>query len=73
MRGIKRERIIRILLIEKQITKYRLAKLAKCSFPWVHEFLKLLEKKKLVKITKVINKEEHEKDGYNYTFLDLEK
>ncbi|MEK6906959.1 MAG: hypothetical protein AABW45_00350 [Nanoarchaeota archaeon] len=57
MRGIKRERIIRILLIEKQITKYRLAKLAKCSFPWVHEFLKLLEKKKLVKNTKVINKE----------------
>ncbi len=56
MRGKKRERIIRTLLSELQpLTQYRLAKLSNCSFPWVHEFLKLLEKHKLVKGTTVIN------------------
>jgi DNA-binding Lrp family transcriptional regulator len=57
MRGVKRERIIRVLLIEKNISKYRLSKLTNCSFPWVHEFIKILEGKKLIKNTKVINKE----------------
>lgn len=56
MRGKKRERIIRTLLSELQpLTQYRLAKLTNCSFPWVHEFLQLLQKKKLVKSTTVIN------------------
>ncbi len=58
MRGEKRERILRILLTEEQsLSQYRLAKLAGCSFPWVHEFLRLLEQKKLVLGTKVVNKE----------------
>jgi hypothetical protein len=56
MRGKKRERIIRILLHNQVLTKYRIAKLAQCSYPWVDEFLKFLEQKKLVKITKVIDK-----------------
>ncbi len=57
MRGEKRERILRILLAEKRpLSKYRLAKLAGCSFPWVHEFLQLLEQKKLASGIKVANK-----------------
>lgn len=55
MRGKKRERIIRILLNEHNLTKYKIAKLSGCSYPWVDEFIKILEKKKLVKNTKVIN------------------
>lgn len=40
-RGAVRERILRVLLNEPEgtLTKYRLAKNAECSFPWVHEFL----------------------------------
>lgn len=58
MRGKKRERIIRTLLSEPQpLTRYRLAKLTNCSFPWVHAFLQQLEKRKLVEGTRVINPE----------------
>lgn len=56
MRGKKRERIIRILLQGELLTKYKIAKLAQCSYPWVDEFLKFLEQQRLVKDTKVIDK-----------------
>ena len=46
------------MLNEDHITKYKIAKLAECSYPWVHEFIKVLEKKKLVKNTKVLRKED---------------
>jgi hypothetical protein len=54
-RGVLRERVIRVLLNEPEgtLTKYRVAKEAKCSFPWVHEFLGKPEALKLVKATKV--------------------
>lgn len=55
-RGNKRERILRILLNNPEgITKYRMAKQAEASYAWTHEFLKLLEKERLVKDTKVLN------------------
>src|SRR3989338_10981603 len=50
-----KERIIKVLLLEKNLTKYRVSKLAKASFGWTHEFLKNLEKLKLIKNTKVSN------------------
>jgi len=54
-RGRIRERVIRILLNEPtgMLTMYRISKEAKCSFPWVHEFLRKLEAKGLVNKTKV--------------------
>lgn len=55
-RGNKRERILRIILNNpKGITKYRIAKHAEASYAWTHEFLKLLEKERLVKGTKAIS------------------
>jgi hypothetical protein len=58
-RGELRERIIRVLLNKPEgtITKYRLAKDAKCSFPWVHEFLTKLEALRLVEATRVLDYE----------------
>jgi len=54
-RGRIRERVIRILLNEPigTLTMYRISKEARCSFPWVHEFLRKLETKGLVNKTKV--------------------
>jgi predicted transcriptional regulator len=54
-RGRIRERVIRILLNEPQgtLTMYRISKEAKCSFSWVHEFLRKLETKGFVNKTKV--------------------
>jgi len=54
-RGSIRERVIRILLSEADgtLTKYRIAKKAKCSYSWVHEFLGKLEAMGLVDKTKV--------------------
>jgi hypothetical protein len=54
-RGRIRERVIRILLNEPNgtLTMYRISKEAKCSFPWVHEFLRKLEAKALVNKTTV--------------------
>jgi predicted transcriptional regulator len=54
-RGTIRERVIRILLNEPKgtLTMYRISKEAKCSFSWVHEFLRKLETKGLVNKTKV--------------------
>lgn len=54
-RGTLRERIIRVLLNEPAgtLTKYSVAKKAKCSYPWVHEFLGKLEAMGQVNQTKV--------------------
>lgn len=54
-RGKIRERVLRTLLNEPKgtLTKYRISKEAKCSFPWVHEFLRKLETRGLVNKTKV--------------------
>lgn len=57
MRGDKQERIIRVLLNNKGLSKYRVSKLAETSFSWTHELLKKLEKKWLIKGTKVLNYE----------------
>jgi hypothetical protein len=59
MKGKKRERIIRVLLNhpDGSLTIYRLAKEAGCSHPWVLEFLKNLEQKKLIKKTRVLDAE----------------
>jgi len=57
MKGKKRERILRILLIcpNGTLSQYRIAKEADCSQPWAHSFLEKLEKKKLIKNTQVID------------------
>jgi len=56
MRGLKRERILRVLLSEnKTLSKSSLSKKAHCTRQWVILFLRELEKKKLVKGTKVTN------------------
>ena len=52
-----KEQIIKVLLTNKSLTKYRIAKLANASFGWTHQFLKNLEKLKLIKETKVTNVE----------------
>ncbi|OKY78504.1 MAG: hypothetical protein BTN85_0995 [Candidatus Methanohalarchaeum thermophilum] len=55
-RGLKKERIIRVLLNhpEEDITKYRVAKLADVSEPWCREYTERLQEKDLLKDTKVI-------------------
>jgi DNA-binding Lrp family transcriptional regulator len=56
MRGLKREMILRVLLAEsKSLSKNELSKRANCSRQWVILFLRELEKKKLVKKTKVVD------------------
>lgn len=56
-RNIKNLRIIRALLAKPDgsLTKYRIAKQAECTTPWVIEFLRKLENQKIVKKTKVLN------------------
>jgi DNA-binding Lrp family transcriptional regulator len=56
-RNIKNLRIIRILLDnpDGSLTKYKISKKAECSAPWVIEFLRNLEEKKIVKGTKVLD------------------
>ncbi len=55
MRGLKRERILRVLLTEpKPLSKNELSKKAQCTRQWVILFLRELEKKKLIKETKVV-------------------
>jgi DNA-binding Lrp family transcriptional regulator len=57
MLGDKQERIIRVLLHEKEpLSKNELSKRANCTRPWVIQFLKKLEKLGLVKVTKVVSK-----------------
>ncbi|RLF28785.1 MAG: hypothetical protein DRN05_03160 [Thermoplasmata archaeon] len=57
MKGKKRERILRILLKKPDgtLSFYRIAKEAKCSHVWVINFLRTLEKKRLVEKTKVVD------------------
>jgi hypothetical protein len=54
-RGVIRERVIRVLLNQPQgtITRYRVSKEAKCSYSWVHDFLRKLEGLGLLDGTKV--------------------
>ena len=56
-KGKKLERILRVLLNEPdgKISKYRIAKNAQSSFPWVHEYLAKLEKYGYIKDTTVKN------------------
>ena len=57
MKGKIRERILRILLTHPDGSLYQflISKEARCSQPWAHSFLNKLEKKKLIKETRVIN------------------
>jgi len=57
MKGVKRERIIRILLDNpyKKLTAYRIHKKAECSEQWTGEYLKKLENMGLIKKNKVTN------------------
>ena len=54
-RGQTQDRIIRVLLVNPQgpLTKYRISKLADCSWQWVRELLRKLESKGLTKGTAV--------------------
>lgn len=56
-RGIKKERILRVLLnhADGGITKYRIAKDADASEPWVLEYTKKLEQEGLIEDTSVID------------------
>ncbi|MBI5392112.1 hypothetical protein HZB00_03870 [Candidatus Woesearchaeota archaeon] len=57
MRGHKQDRILRILLTESNtLSKNELSKKAECTRQWVILFLRKLEKKHLIKGTKVIDK-----------------
>ena len=57
MRGDKRERILRVLLNSKEaLSKNELSKQAECTRQWVILFLKELEKKKLIKDTRQIDR-----------------
>lgn len=57
MRGQKRERILRLLLSEKEsLSKNEISKRVNCTRQWVILFLRELENKKFVKNTKVIDK-----------------
>ncbi len=60
MHGVKRERIIRVLLNQPDgsLTKYKIAKLANCSTSWVIEYLQVLENKGYTKGTEVKEYEE---------------
>lgn len=57
MRGSVRENVLRVLLNnpDGELTKYKIAKLAGCSFPWALEVLNGVEKRKLLKNTKVLD------------------
>jgi len=55
-RGFTKERIIRVLLNHdgKEITKYRLAKLAEASEPWTRQYTEKLEDRGLIEGTAVV-------------------
>ena len=54
MRGVCKERIIKVLFLNKQpLSKYKVSKEAETSFSWTHEFLQELERLSLVSGTKV--------------------
>ncbi len=57
MRGQKRERILRVLLAENNhLSKNEISKKSNCTRQWVILFLRELERKKLVKGTKAVNR-----------------
>lgn len=57
MRGDKRERILRVLLTEKEhLSKNELSKQTDCSRQWVILLFKELEKKGLIKGTKIVSR-----------------
>lgn len=57
MRGDKRERILRVLLNNKEhLSKNELSKRADCTRQWVILYVKELEKKRLIKGTTISNK-----------------
>ena len=60
MRGVKKERILRVLLKKPDgsLSIYRIAKEANCTHVWVIDFLRTLEQKNLVEKTKVNNIQE---------------
>ncbi|MEA2055535.1 MAG: hypothetical protein U9O49_01730 [Candidatus Thermoplasmatota archaeon] len=55
MRGVKKERILRVLLKQPDgsLSIYRIAKEANCTHVWVLKYLRTLEQKNLVERTKV--------------------
>ena len=55
MRGVKKERILRVLLKQPDgsLSIYRIAKEANCTHVWVLKYLRTLEQKNLVEKTKV--------------------
>jgi hypothetical protein len=55
MRGVKWERIIRVLLNDPEgsLTKYRVAKLSGCSIGWTMEYLGRMEREGLIAGTRV--------------------
>jgi len=55
-RGYNKERILRVLLnhTEEELTKYRVAKLAKVSEPWTRQYTDRLEEQGLLKDTTVL-------------------
>lgn len=57
MRGVKRERILRVLLNEPsgKLTKYRVAKESEASIGWTMEYLKNLEGMDLIEKTRVLD------------------
>ncbi|MEW5937291.1 MAG: hypothetical protein AB1665_05690 [Candidatus Thermoplasmatota archaeon] len=57
MRGAKRERILRVILNKPDgtLTKYMVAKLSGSSIGWTIEYLQALERKKIIKGTKVLD------------------
>jgi len=59
MHGIKRERILRVLMNKPDgtLTKYMLAKKSNTAKSWIIDYLRILEEDKLVKDTKVLKKE----------------
>ena len=57
MRGQKQERIIRVMLASKEpLSKNEISKRSECTRQWVILFLKKLEKERLVKDTKVLDR-----------------
>jgi len=56
-RNIKNVRILKVLLANPKgsLSKYMIAKMAECSKPWVIEFISSLEKKQLVRKTRVLD------------------
>ena len=57
MRGDKQQRILRVLLNSKEaLSKNEISKRAECTRQWVILFIKELEKKKLIKDIKPVNR-----------------